>query len=91
VLGGFEYLNVAAANIDDGGWIAGTPQISQADVTTTAAFTFANLARPHLQLLRRFPQLAGFVERCEALSAFLKAPLPSSSRLSSLLAKPFVS
>jgi glutathione S-transferase len=91
VLGGFEHLNVAAAKINDGGWIAGTPQISQADVTTTAAFTFANLARPQLELTKRFPQLARFVERCEALPAFLKAPLPSSSRLMSVLAQPFVS
>jgi glutathione S-transferase len=91
VLGGFDHLNMAAAKIDDGGWIAGTPQISQADVTTTAAFTFANLARPHLELPRRFPRLARFVERCEALPAFLKAPLPTSARLSSVLAKPFVS
>jgi glutathione S-transferase len=90
VLSGFEHLNVAAAKMDDGGWIAGTPQISQADVTTTTAFTFAKLARPHLELSKRFPQLARFVARCEALPAFLKAPLPTSSRLSSLLAKPFV-
>jgi glutathione S-transferase len=91
VLGGFEHLNGAAAKIDDGGWIAGTPQISQADVTTTAAFTFANLARPHMELSKRFPALARFVKRCEALPAFLEAPLPTSARLSSLLAKPFVS
>jgi glutathione S-transferase len=91
VLGGFEYLNGAAAKIDDGGWIAGTPQISQADVTTTAAFTFANLGRPHLELSRRFPELSRSVARCEALPAFLTARLPTSSRLTSLLAKPFVS
>lgn len=91
VLSGFEHLNGAAAKIDDGGWIAGTPQISQADVTTTAAFTFGNLARPHLELSKRFPALARFVKRCEALPAFLEAPLPTSTRLSSLLAKPFVS
>lgn len=90
VVGGLDHLNMAAANIDDGGWLAGTPQISQADVTTTAAFTFANLARPHLDLSRRFPELARLVERCEALPAFLKAPLPTSARLSSVLAKPFV-
>jgi hypothetical protein len=37
VLGGFEHLNAAASQIGDGGWIAGTPAISQADVTTTIA------------------------------------------------------
>ena len=30
VLGGFEHLNVAASKIDAGGWIAGTPNLSQA-------------------------------------------------------------
>lgn len=91
VLGGFEHLNMAATKIDNGGWIAGTPHISQADVTTTAAFTFANLARPHLELAKRFPQLSRFAERCEALPAFLEAPLPTYSQLRSLLSKPFVS
>ncbi len=91
VLGGFEHLNLAAAKIDDGGWIAGTSHISQADVTTSAAFTFASLARPHLELSKRFPQLSNFVGRCEAMPAFLKAPLPTASRLGELLSKPFVS
>jgi len=91
VLGGFEHLDMAAAKIDDGGWIAGTPDISQADVTTTAAFTFANLARPNLKLAERFPQLSRFAERCESLPAFLKAPLPGASQLKSVLSQPFVS
>jgi glutathione S-transferase len=90
VLGGFEHLNVAAAKIDDGGWIAGTPHISQADVTTTTAFTFANLARPHLKLTERFPALSHFAARCETLPAFVKSPLPSASHLSSVLSQPFV-
>jgi glutathione S-transferase len=90
VLGGFENLNVAAAKIDDGGWIAGTPDISQADVTTTAAFTFAKLARPHLELAGRFPQLSRLVERCESLPAFLEAPIPGAARLTSVLSQPFV-
>ena len=90
VLGGFEHLNAAAAKIDDGGWIAGTRDISQADVTTAVAFTFANLARPHLQLAERFPQLSRFAEHCEALPAFLKAPVPAGAKLTGLLSKPFV-
>jgi glutathione S-transferase len=90
VLGGFEHLNMAVAKIDDGGWIAGTPQISQADVTTTAAFTFANLARAHLELSKRFPQLAQFAGRCETLPAFLAAPLPGAARLGNVLSRPFV-
>jgi glutathione S-transferase len=91
VLGGFEHLNMAAAKIDDDGWIAGTPDISQADVTTTAAFTFAKVARPNLELAERFPQLARFAERCEALPPFVKTPFPPVSQLQRLLARPFVS
>ena len=91
VLGGFEHLNTEAAKIHNGGWIAGTPDISQADVTTTAAFTFAKLARPELELAERFPQLSRFAARCESLPAFVEAPLPPYSQLTSLLSRPFVS
>ena len=90
VIDGFEHLNTAAAKIVGAGWIAGTPNISQADVTTTVAYTFANLARPNLELAKRFRQLSRFAERCEALPAFLKAPIPAASKLTSILSKPFV-
>jgi glutathione S-transferase len=79
VLGGLEHLNIVAAKIDDGGWIAGTPNISQADVTTAVS------------LVERVPHLSRFAERCEALPAFLQAPVPSGSGLQSLLSQPFVS
>jgi glutathione S-transferase len=90
VLGGFQHLNSAAGHISAGGWIAGTPSISQADVTTAVSYTFAKLARPHLNLAERFPPLARFAERCETLPAFSSAPIPPASRLASLLSKPFV-
>jgi glutathione S-transferase len=91
VLGGFGQLNAAAAQIDHNGWIAGTPNLSQADVTTTVSYTFAKLARPNLQLADRFPQLACFAERCESLPAFLSAPVPGAQKLMSLLSQSFVS
>jgi glutathione S-transferase len=90
VLGGFEHLNTAAARISHAGWIAGTPEISQADVTTATAFTFASLARPELKLTERFPQLSQFTERCENLPAFVEAPLPTEHQLKSMLSQPFV-
>jgi glutathione S-transferase len=90
VLGGFRHLNDAAGHCSEDGWIAGTASISQADVTTAVAFTFATLARRHLNLPERFPQLARFMERCETLPAFSSAPIPPASRLASLLSKPFV-
>jgi len=89
-LGGFEQLNMAAAEVDDDCWIAGTPNMSQADVTTTVAYNFARLARPGLGLAERFPQLSRFAERCEALPAFSQTPAPAGPRLSSLLSRPFV-
>lgn len=91
VLGGFELLDVAAAKVDDGGWIAGTSSISQADVTTSVAYTFANVARPNLALAQRFPRLAHFAERCETLPAFKKSPFPPAEKLKSWLSRPFIS
>ena len=76
VLGGLEYLNAMVSKIDESGWIAEAPNISQADVTTAVAYTFANTVRPKLGLAGRFPQLARFVGRCEALPAFLETPVP---------------
>jgi glutathione S-transferase len=90
VLGGFGHLNAAAAALAEQGWIAGTPSPSQADITTTVAFTFAKLARPNLDLADTFPALADLADRCEALPAFLGAPLPSAARLHQVLSEPFV-
>jgi glutathione S-transferase len=90
VLGGFQHLNAAAENMDETGWIAGTPDISQADVTTAVSYTFAMLARPDLRLGERFPQLARLTERCESLVEFSNAPLPDPARLMNLLSQPFV-
>jgi glutathione S-transferase len=90
VLGGFQHLNVAAGKTNDGNWIAGTPNMSQADVTTTVAFTFAALARPHLALTERFIELTRFAERCENLPEFLSSPIPPAPRLASVLSQPFV-
>lgn len=88
VLGGFEHLNTAAANIGDDQWIAGTPEASQADLTLSVAFTFAKVARPDLPLAERFPRLERLAERCEALPAFLNAPITPSPKLSDLLSRP---
>jgi glutathione S-transferase len=90
VLGGLEHLDVVASKINHGGWIAGTPSISQADITAAVAFTFAKLSRPNLQLAGRFPHLARFTDRCESLPAFVNAPLPASTRLQGWLSRPFV-
>ena len=55
VLGGFEHLNVAAAKIDENGWIAGTPDISQADVTTPSHLLLPALPDPTWSWRSDFP------------------------------------
>ena len=69
VLGGLGYLNDLAAAAGDG-WLAGGARMSQADVTGVVAFTFANLARPRLEISDKFPALAAFAARCEATEEF---------------------
>ena len=76
VKGGFAYLNELAKNCTNEGWISGTEEISQADVTTVVAFSFANAVRPNLRLVGLCPELATFAGRCEAMEAFVKSPLP---------------
>ena len=76
VLGGFEYLDKMASEVSSDGWLAGTMKITQADVTTVVAYTFANTVRPNLGLRERFPRLSRFAARCEASPAFSKAPVP---------------
>lgn len=77
VLAGFEHLDGIAAKVGREGWIAGTQCISQADVTTAVTYTFASTVRPRLDLPGRCPQLSHFAKRCEALPAFLNAPVPT--------------
>ena len=76
VIGGFGYLNELARNCVKTGWIADTEKISQADVTTVVAYSFANAVRPNLRLSGLYPELADYAKRCEALEAFQAAPLP---------------
>jgi glutathione S-transferase len=76
VIGGFGHLNEMTKKCASKGWIGGTENISQADVTTVVAFSFANAVRPNLRLSKRFPALADFATRCECIDAFTMAPLP---------------
>ena len=80
VLAGFEHLDAIASKGGRNGWIAGTTTTSQADVTTAIAYTFASTVRPGLNLAGRFHPLSQLTRRCEALPAFLKAPVPSIPR-----------
>lgn len=68
-LGGLGYLNDLAEAAGDG-WLGGGDRISQADVSGAIAYTFAAAARPKLGVADRFPALATFAARCEAMDAF---------------------
>lgn len=73
-LAGFEMLDQIAADAGDG-WLAGTPEISQADVSVAVAFGFAPVVRSKMDL-SRFTHLAAFAARCEAIPAFAACPVP---------------
>lgn len=77
VVSGLGYLNRLAEKCEQTDWIGGTDYISQADVTTTVAFAFADAVRPNLKLSRLYPNFARYTGRCEELEAFAKAPLPN--------------
>ena len=59
-----------SADVVNNGWIAGGDCISQADVSATIAYSFADMARPKLGLAEKYPSLADYAERMEALEAF---------------------
>ena len=68
-LGGRGFLNECAAKAGDG-WRAGGNRISQADVSAAVAFAFAKMARPKLEVDAKFPALATFSAKCEAMDEF---------------------
>ena len=78
ILGGLGYLDTLARSVSDGGWIAGTDKISQADITCAVAYSFARAVRPNLRIAESVPHLADFARRCEALDTFRAAPVPES-------------
>jgi glutathione S-transferase len=75
-LGGLRFLDELAREAGDDGWLAGTARMSQADITSAVAYTFADTVRPHLRLAEEVPSLARFAARCEDLPVFRNAPLP---------------
>jgi len=78
VLGGMRFLDEVAARAGEEEWLAGTARLTQADITSAVAYTFANAVRPHLNLAAEVPHLARFASRCERMSIFARAPLPET-------------
>lgn len=75
VVAGLKHLDGIAATAGDG-WLAGTPEISQADITVAVAYTFTAKVRADIDCAATAPALAAFVARSEAMDAFKACPLP---------------
>jgi glutathione S-transferase len=80
VLGGLRALDEMVSKTGRDGWLAGTTRLSQADITSTVAYTFADALRPQLKLAQEVPNLASFAARREEMPIFRKAPLPEGPR-----------
>jgi len=76
-LGGLRHLDTIAARATSG-WLAGTPAITQADITTGVIVSFLVETRPELALTEIVPHLCAFAARCEKLPAFRSAAMPPS-------------
>jgi glutathione S-transferase len=74
-LGGLLRLEEIASRAGSG-WLADTPRLSQADITTAVVVSFIVLIRPELRA--QLPHLLRFTDRCEELPAFKSAPMPPS-------------
>lgn len=77
VLSGLEYLDRIAGAAASSGWLGFPDRMTQADITGTVAYSFANAFRPHLGVADRFVSLRRFAERCEAMDAFRAAAMPA--------------
>jgi glutathione S-transferase len=78
VVSGLRFLDGLASRAGDGSWLAGTEQMSQADISSVVAYTFAKAVRRHLDLRNELPNLAQFASRCEGLPIFRSVPLPEA-------------
>lgn len=76
VLGGLATLDELAAGAGEGGWLADTGGMSQADITAVVAYSFARAVRPGLVVAEELSHIAGLAARCEALGPFSRAPIP---------------
>jgi len=75
-LGALRYVEAIAVDVPESGWLAGTPGMTQADITTAVVVSFVTLIRPELREV--LPNLCRFAARCEELRAFKSAPMPES-------------
>ena len=77
-LGGLRHLDAIASAVTQSGWLAGTPAMTQADITTAVIVSFVREGRPELKIDEIVPGLCGFAARCEQLPAFHSAAMPAS-------------
>lgn len=64
-----QALDAAAAKAGPNGWLHGGA-MTQADISATIAFSFAQMARPKLGVAGKAPNLAALAARLEATPAF---------------------
>ena len=77
VLGGLEYLDGQIGKAGTDGWIAGTSQMTQADITSAVTYSFVKTVRPDLDISNKVDHLAEFTERCEAMDIFRTSKIPA--------------
>lgn len=76
-LEGLDYLDGLVGSAASDSWIAGTENMSQADITSAVAYSFVAAVRPKLNVGDRVGSLARYTARCEALEIFQVAPVPN--------------
>ena len=76
-LAGLHFLDGLAAFAGTTGWLSGSKDITQSDITAVVAYSFIEKFRPGLSLAEDVPSLSAFAQRCESMPHFLAAPVPS--------------
>jgi glutathione S-transferase len=77
-LGGLRHIDAIASGVTQSGWLAGTPAMTQADITTAVIVSSVIECRPELRIQEVVPDLCRFAARCEQLPAFQSAAMPAS-------------
>jgi glutathione S-transferase len=79
-IGGLRHLDKIAAQISGLGWLADTPNMSQADITAAVVWGRISVIRPNLNVKEVVPHLWRLAMRCDDLPAFRAAEALSAPR-----------
>lgn len=75
VIAGLQWLDERARSAE-ANWLAGSAKIGQGDISTAVTASFVDAVLAEVEVVAIAPHLWAFRERCEALPAFLAAPIP---------------